>query len=585
MGDVPVKRFFLSILFFWVLSVSAQFPANYSQWRFTDKFLIYHDNKLSFSDAANAEYGKAVKGLECKAVPSLAAAVDFNTVFGYAKPVSRRIAVAVNRIETFKTGRIQFGVGADWHIVVFVDGKKVFDTTEIGGNGPVPVKATDHVIDIELTKGVHTVAFWLSSGNTTWEVAAGKVPYTKVIYPAGELKYGPYVTDVSKDGAVISFVTAYPVPSGIAVRKCGEKAYRNYWSHSGYQIDPNKKLHRIDVDELEPDTEYEYKIIFLERPDNRQVNHEKTFRFKTAAAKFKPFKIFVTGDLQYLNEKQCEILDKYMSTQHAETSGFFVSLGDTRGAFNDFEKDIFDVALKAVLAKSGHEKNILLLRGNHEYRGNQTYLFKDYFALKNGKTFGVYVYNDVAFIVLDSGNAAKRPRPNSRHYSAYDLPELLMKEQREELKNAVQTAAYKNARYRVVLAHGSIYGAENTLTPYFRKLLDGIIDEKDITLWLGGHIHHYRRTVPGKAGFYGFEPAKNIEFCSLNGKYPYVTMIIDGPGSSKPHSGHTVEFLADGINVKSFFEDGKEFDSFRLDSKGKLINEKSGLDLKYFPAK
>ena len=187
--------------------------------------------------------------------------------------------------------------------------------------------------------------------------------------------------------------------------------------------------------------------------------------------------------------------------------------------------------------------------------------------------------------MIDSGNAEKRPRHNTRHYSAYDLNAQLFAEQRREFARAVKSEAYKKAKYRVVLAHGAVYGAENTLTPYMRKLISGIIEEKDITLWLGGHIHHYRRTVPGKAGFYGFEPAKAKETDSLNGKYPFVTMIIDGPGSSKPHSGHTVEFLADGIEVKSFFEDGKVFDSFSLDRNGKLVKEESGADLKYYDTK
>ena len=580
-----MKRFLLFLLLFMAFSVFARFPANYSQWRFIGDFELYNSNTLTYRDAAEAVYGKAVKGLECKKVPSLAGTVEFNNVFGYDKPVQGRIAVAVNRIETFKTGRIQMGVGADWHIAVFIDGKLVFDTKEMGGNGTVPAKATDHVVDVELEKGIHTVVLRTSSGATTWSVAAGIVPYTKVVYPAGVLKYGPYITDVAAESAVISFVTEEPSPSGIAVRKAGEKKYKNFWSHSGYQIDTNKRVHRISIDGLEPDTVYEYRIVFLERPDNRQVYHEKLFRFKTAAEKFKPFKIFVTGDLQYLDEKQRDILGKYTSTGHASSSDFFISLGDSRGAFYQFEKDVFEVVLKDVLKKSNHEKNILLLRGNHEFRGAQTALFGNYFAMKNGKTFGVYVYNEVAFIVVDSGNAEKIPRHNTRHYSAYDLNDQLLVEQRMEFARAVKSEAYKNAKYRVVLSHGAVYGADNTLTPYMRKLISGIIDEKDITLWLGGHIHHYRRTVPGKAGFYGFEPAKTKEYGTLNGKYPFVTMIIDGPGASKPHSGHTVEFLADGIEVRSFFEDGKVFDSFTLDKNGKLIREKSGLDLKYYDTK
>ncbi|MBR2632520.1 MAG: fibronectin type III domain-containing protein, partial [Lentisphaeria bacterium] len=282
-----MKRVFFCLVSLLFFAVCAGMPADYSDWRFTGDFRIYHHNKLTPEDAAAAVYGKPVRKLECKILPSLENCADFNALFGYAEPVSRRIAVVVNRIETAKAGRIQFGVGADWLMVVYVDGKKVLDTREMGGNGSAPAKKTDHVVDVELARGVHTVSFWISSGSTTWSVAAGKIPYTKVIYPAGKLKYGPYITDVSNNGAVVSFITEHPAPSGIALRKRGDKEFRNCWSHSGYQIDPNKRVHRINVDGLEPDTVYEYKITFLERPDNRQVYHDRLFSFRTAAQGFK----------------------------------------------------------------------------------------------------------------------------------------------------------------------------------------------------------------------------------------------------------------------------------------------------------
>ena len=139
-----MKKIFLYILLLFVFTAFAKFPSNYSDWRFTDDFKVYHAAGLTANDAAAAVYCKPIKNLKCKTISSLAEPVDFNTVFGYEKPVSQRTAVMVNRIETFKTGRIQFGVGADWHIVAFINGKKVFDTREMGGNGPVPVKCTDH---------------------------------------------------------------------------------------------------------------------------------------------------------------------------------------------------------------------------------------------------------------------------------------------------------------------------------------------------------------------------------------------------------------------------------------------------------
>ena len=580
-----MKRILLCTAFMLIFAVFADYSANYSSWRFTEDFQVFHSQKLTRNDAAKAEYGKSINGLDCKKISSLDPAVDFNTVFGYATPVDRRIAIAVNRIEVEKDGRIQIGVGADWVFAVFIDGKNVFDAKELGGNGSAPAKKNNHAIDVELKKGIHTFALWISSGATTWTVAAGRIPYTKVIYPVPELKYGPYLTDVASKDAVISFVMTEPGPCGIALRKSGEKDYRFFWSHDNYQIALDRKVHRVSVRELEPDTVYEYKIVTLVRPENKAHFFDGEYKLTTGAARFKPFKIFVTGDLQYLKTVQCGILEKYMSTRQAAESQFFISLGDSAGAFHDFESTMFDTVLKHVLEKSSHQKNILMVRGNHEYRGDQTRLFDDYFALKNGKSYGIYYYNDVAFIILDCGNGQRRSMENTRHYMAYDLPELLLHEQRECLAQAVRNPAYKNARYKVVLAHSAMYGGANgPIEQYAKRIIDGIIEEKDIHLYLAGHIHRYRRIVPGKNGYYGFSPFHSPKE-HINGNPPFVTMIIDGPGVAKPHSGHTIEFLEHGIKAESFFEDGKVFDSFLLDKDGRLIKENPGSELKYYEAK
>ena len=581
-----VRRILSLFVFFLIFAaVGADFPAGYSDWNFVGDFKIYHKAGLTLADAAAASYDKPVRGLAAKTLPTLDPSQDFNVLFGYAEPVARRTAIAVNRINVKQDGRIQIGVGADWHIVLFVDGKKVFDTIELGGNGSAPAKKNNHAVDVALTKGIHTVSFWLSSGATTWSVASGKIPYTKVIYPVPALKYGPYITDVHPDGAVISFATTHAAPVGIEV-SCNGKKIDHFWSHTGYQIDPRKKLHRIAVDGLKENTKYSYRIVYLERPDNNLKYMSGAYDFSTSSASFKPFKMFVTGDLQFVKDVQLKILDAYVDTDHMKSSELFVSLGDTAGAYNDFESSIFGVSLKAVLERSGHARKLLLVRGNHEFRGKESCLFTEHFAMRNGFCYGLYVYNDVAFLILDIGNGAKVSRAFTRHFTAYDMPELLLREQRKVIARAVKSPEFLKAKYRVVLSHGAVFGADGSVEKYTRRIIDGIVDKNMIHLWLSGHIHRYRRTVPGKQGFYGFSPSVNpADKDFTDGKYPFVTMIIDGPGIAKPHSGHTIEFQNDAIKCTSFFEDGKPFDYFEIDRSGKVRKESAGKELKFFDFK
>ena len=291
--------------------------------------------------------------------------------------------------------------------------------------------------------------------------------------------------------------------------------------------------------------------------------------------------MFVTGDMQYLPEKQRQIISEYMATSHAATSQFFVSLGDSSGEFSNFEKSMFYSVLDKVLEQSNHSKNIIMLRGNHEDRGREMRLFTDYFGM-NGKSYGLYIYNNVAFLILDSGNGSSRSRMFTRHMTAYDLMDKLFAEQREFIARAVKTPEFKNAKYRVVLSHGGVYGMEGSIAKFTRRLVDGLLDKRDIALWLSGHIHRYRRLTPGKAGFYGFSPAPEKAAAYTDGRYPFVSMAIDGPGAEFPHSGHTVEFLHDGIKVNSFDHTGKLFDHFQTNETGRVVISAPGENLKFF---
>ncbi|MBR2633566.1 MAG: hypothetical protein IKD29_08980, partial [Lentisphaeria bacterium] len=138
---------------------AADFPAGYTAWRFAGDFKVYHDKSLTKEDAAQAVFGKPVKNLAAKTVPASTAVWDLNALFGYTQSVPGRLAVAVNKLVLDAPGRIQLGVGADWHIAVFIDGKMVFDTYELGGNGRAPARADDHVIDVKLSSGEHTAVF------------------------------------------------------------------------------------------------------------------------------------------------------------------------------------------------------------------------------------------------------------------------------------------------------------------------------------------------------------------------------------------------------------------------------------------
>ena len=63
-----MKRILLCTAFMLIFAVFADYPANYSSWRFTEDFQVFHSQKLTRDDAAKAEYGKSINGLDCKKI-------------------------------------------------------------------------------------------------------------------------------------------------------------------------------------------------------------------------------------------------------------------------------------------------------------------------------------------------------------------------------------------------------------------------------------------------------------------------------------------------------------------------------------
>jgi len=72
-----------------------------------------------------------------------------------------------------------FGIGADWWVQVWVNGKKTFDTTR-QGNGAWPPTYIDHRFDAVLSKGDNLVAIRLLSGSISCTVSVGSPGEIKI---------------------------------------------------------------------------------------------------------------------------------------------------------------------------------------------------------------------------------------------------------------------------------------------------------------------------------------------------------------------------------------------------------------------
>ena len=71
-----------------------------------------------------------------------------------------------------RTGRFRVGLGADWWLEAFLDGKPLKSTLETG-NGQHPPRRTDHAAEADLAAGAHILAVRVLSGSNGWTFDAG----------------------------------------------------------------------------------------------------------------------------------------------------------------------------------------------------------------------------------------------------------------------------------------------------------------------------------------------------------------------------------------------------------------------------
>ena len=150
-----------------------------------------------------------------------------------------------------------------------------------------------------------------------------------------------------------------------------------------------------------------------------------------------------------------------------------------------------------------------------------------------------------------------------------DAAKEYMSAQRQWLEETVNSAEYKNADFRIILSHEAPHSHRvspmNDVAKFISEpLLEAAKDEKyPVHLWLSGHIHRYRRTIPRTTAAYGNAPC-DPEDMSSGADYPFPIITVDGPGGGSPLSASAtvVKVSGEGIEVKSFDDKKRCFHNF-----------------------
>ncbi len=96
--------------------------------------------------------------------------VNLGAVFGGR--LGREAAWVYIPVTAPKAGRYHIGLGADWWLEAFLDGKPLKSTLETG-NGKNPPSRNDHVVEADLAAGEHLLAVRVLGGASGWMLDAG----------------------------------------------------------------------------------------------------------------------------------------------------------------------------------------------------------------------------------------------------------------------------------------------------------------------------------------------------------------------------------------------------------------------------
>jgi predicted phosphodiesterase len=268
-------------------------------------------------------------------------------------------------------------------------------------------------------------------------------------------------------------------------KKLGQKAHA---STDGL-IDANSRVHRVTLPALKPDTAYYYRIVA--RPilqfQAYEVEYGRTqtsevYRFKTLSNTAKKIRFACLNDVH----NNIPVLRRLMDVVGDKPEMFFLN-GDI---VNDPPSEELIVAkfLGPYGELFAHERPFVYVRGNHETRGAFARMLKNYLALPDDKYYFSFDHGPVHFTILDTG---EDKADSNEEYSGLVDFDAYREVQRQWLREEVETPAFKNAPFRVLMTHMPFFGSScgGYGPTACRKSWADILNDAHIDMHFCGHTH------------------------------------------------------------------------------------------------
>ena len=409
-----------------------------------------------------------------------------------------------------------------------------------------------------------------------------------------DFKYNAFVSfpDADENALSVIFTGNRNSPAAVDYRIPGSEAWLRVYDNLGGQIRHDRAVHSVRLDELLPDTVYEYRPVLLDDIRSWSETYGEIRTIRTAPAPGKDFTFTATADLQ-LPHLRTEYMQKIL-TKNDFKPDFFAFIGDLEWT-TFFDQQVMDSFIVPFRQITDGKIPLVMTRGNHEIYGKDSNRYFEYFTPPYPGREGYYMFRwgDVCFFSLDfCDDAGRVAAPSTRQFHDF---EPYIAAEAKWLKKAVELPMCRSAKYRIVLAHGLPSGdAQKYLPGHVRQAIDPVFGGCDpvcpIHLWLGGHIHRPFRSIPGKRAFYSAVPPEKIPHGDAIpdawNNYNFPVLATGGPtgrlGENMQFTSFEVAVTSESITVRCLDRDQKEFDRIVIAPDGRIMEDAPGAPMMYF---
>lgn len=305
---------------------------------------------------------------------------------------------------------------------------------------------------------------------------------------------GPYLQNLAPDEVTITWISHKNSFSWV---EYGEGAFlsKKAFSYRNGLIEANNRINKVTLSNLKPGASHKYRIVSAEITSFRGSKVEfgepvvsATYTFKTPGTLDDEVKMVIFNDIHDRPQIIPQLLYRHGYTGNVRDYDLVVFNGDCFDHVTD-ENQMVDHLIKPCVDIFATELPFIFVQGNHEVRGAFSRQLPDYYAYPDQKFYYSFTRGPVHFVILDSGE--DKPDDNWE-YGGLAAFDQYRETQRKWLEKEIETPAFKNAAFRVVLIHISPYHSGDWHgTTHCREMFGPLLNKGKIDVQISGHTHRY----------------------------------------------------------------------------------------------